>query len=185
MVYRLLTHSPGIEHGNDFYHVNLLSLTPETARWILKGLTAATLAALAWLCRSPMDQRRDWRLPCEFGLVIIAMLMLSERSWKHHYVVMVVPFAALSACLFRAELSRAMRRYVMFTALGAGLLMYVISSDLAELFVPDLGDKYIDAYGSYFWGALAVFAALGAVLRRHRPAAAKGGQERTEDSLLT
>ncbi len=172
MVYRLLTESPGVEHREQKYYVNFLSLSPGVARWILKALAAALLTALALLCRTPTHNRRDWRLPCEFGLVIVAMLMLSERSWKHHYVIMVVPYAALAACLFRRELGETFRRYLALTALGAFLLMYVVSSDLAELFVPDLGDKYVDAYGSYVWGAMAVFGALGAVLwcQRLRPA---------------
>lgn len=171
IVYRLLTHSPGIEHGDATYYINFLSLSPSAARWILKALAVVVLIAMALVCRTPTQSRRDWRLACEFSLVLIAMLLISERSWKHHYIVMALPYAALAACMAVHAATPGLRRYLAITAAGVFLHLYVISSDLAELVYPE-GDKFIDAYGSYIWGAVAVFAALCIVLwRQVKPAA--------------
>ena len=37
-----------------------------------------------------------WRLAAEFSLVIIGMLLFSERTWKHHCVTLLLPFAVLA-----------------------------------------------------------------------------------------
>ena len=44
------------------------------------------VACSAFLCRTRTERRRDPRLVGEFALVVLTMLFVSERSWKHHYV---------------------------------------------------------------------------------------------------
>ena len=52
------------------------------------------VASLAWLCRSPVKDRRNPRLFLELALVLLAMLLLSERTWKHHLVTFPIIFLA-------------------------------------------------------------------------------------------
>ena len=53
------------------------------------------LGLLAFLCRTKTTDRRDPRLLGEFALVVLTMLFVSERSWKHHYVTVLLPYTYL------------------------------------------------------------------------------------------
>jgi hypothetical protein len=48
------------------------------------AITLGLLASLAWLCRHRYAARRDIRMWLEFSLVLLAMLLMGERTWKHH-----------------------------------------------------------------------------------------------------
>lgn len=75
--------------------VNLLALDRQHVALMLKGLSFGMVALLAWLCRTKSDRRDDPRWLGEFALVVLTMLFVSERSWKHHYVTLLLPFAYL------------------------------------------------------------------------------------------
>ena len=47
-------------------------------------------------CRTPARTGLGWRLAAEFSLVVLGMLIFSERTWKHHCVVLILPFSVLS-----------------------------------------------------------------------------------------
>ena len=53
---------------------------------------SACSGLLAFLCRTKTTDRRDPRLLGESALVVLTMLFLSERSWKHHYVTLLLPY---------------------------------------------------------------------------------------------
>jgi hypothetical protein len=63
-------------------------------KFIVKGAGLALIASLAWWCRRPLGDRHGVRLNLEFSLVLIAMLLLSERTWKHHMVTLAPVFIA-------------------------------------------------------------------------------------------
>ena len=52
--------------------------------------------------RSLERSRTGWRLTAEYSLVLVGMLLFSERTWKHHCVTLLLPFTVivyyLSAC---------------------------------------------------------------------------------------
>ncbi|MHC4414914.1 MAG: glycosyltransferase family 87 protein [Planctomycetota bacterium] len=169
MVFRLTTESPGVDlpQGEDV-RVNVLSLDPEAAKQIVRIGVLLILAWLVFVCRTRSADPRDWRFTCEYGLILIAMLMLSERSWKHHYVTMALPFAALVAYMALESPPRAMRRYVGGTLLAAFVLMVCTSGDLIGWIYKGVAHKYAEAFGTFFFAGLAVFAAISAILLRER-----------------
>jgi hypothetical protein len=171
LLYRWLSDSPGLEEsgGHEPEHVNFASLDPGTLRWITRVLSVAFLIALAWLCRTPTSDRRDWRLACEYGLMIIGMLVLSERTWKHHYTPFVIPLAALVAYWStRAPTSR-VRTVLLIVMIVVYLLISSTSREIGGRLVPSgQGHKWTQAAGAYLWAAMLVFVTLGAILRRHR-----------------
>jgi len=59
---------------------------PVTAagRMLRPAITLGLLASLAWLCRRRYPSRLDIRQLLEFSLVLLAMLLMGERTWKHH-----------------------------------------------------------------------------------------------------
>lgn len=106
-VYRLCSHSPSSidyqELGPDVriptgtaYH-NLCDIGRPGAWVVVKGFTACFALAVALLCRVSRAERQGWRFAAECGLIVLGMLLLSERTWKHHAVTLVLPAAVLAA----------------------------------------------------------------------------------------
>src|SRR5262249_17996083 len=88
---RLLTHSPSFStYVDDRYtpleYHNFVTLDPKPARWVVRGFMGMFALLVVWACRTPTTQRASWRMAAEFGLVVLGMLLFSERTWKHHCV---------------------------------------------------------------------------------------------------
>jgi len=160
---RLLTDSvaiPGRGEGAADLSVSLLHLGSGGFRVVHLAACGAVLAFL-WACLAPARRPRvgPWTLG-GFALLALAMLFLSERSWKHHYVLLVLPITYLVAQLrgardgpaFRLALAGLVAAALSVGATGSGLLGGR-GSDLAE------------AYGCYLVGGLALFVAVGLLLR--------------------
>ncbi len=105
LVYRMATANPSFStyveniYTPTEYH-NFLSLDPGQARWLIKGCMALFALAVVWTCRTPTEPRQGWRLAAEYSLVVLGMLLFSERTWKHHCVTLLLPFAVLCYYLF-------------------------------------------------------------------------------------
>jgi hypothetical protein len=134
-VYRLFTHSPSyityvktpegdIPTPADYH--NLADIGRPAAWVVVKALTAAFALAMVVLCRSPVrresDQRQGWRFAAECGLICLGMLLFSERTWKHHAVVLLLPLAALTYALAVADLPRRVRTFT-FGVLAASFVL--------------------------------------------------------------
>jgi hypothetical protein len=121
-VYRLFTHSPSyLTYPDNIptpaeYH-NLADIGRPAAWVIVKLLTAGFALAVILLCRwpvrGPTDARQGWRFAAECGLICLGMLLFSERTWKHHAVVLLLPLAALTYAVARVELPRRVRNCVL------------------------------------------------------------------------
>jgi len=173
VLFRLCTKCDAIQLADgSWVSVNIVSMCPEAALLLLKALVAALLLLVAWLCRRPIAKRTDTRWAAEWALVLMAMLFISERSWKHHYVTMVLPYAVVVVHIARKDCTRAMRRFLVASLAGSLLLMGLTQGELGKLFAGGYGHKYMLAYGMYFYGALVVFAAVSVLLMRANAQAA-------------
>lgn len=130
-IYRLLTYSPSFI-GYDRtpqgdipvpaeYH-NLVDIGRPAAWVIVKGLTAAFVVAVILLCRAPRGERQGWRFAAECSLIVLGMLLFSERSWKHHAVTLLLP-AAVLAHATTLGLPEGCRRFIVWSLVGSLLLM--------------------------------------------------------------
>jgi hypothetical protein len=178
LVYRLLTHSPSFStYVNDVYtpveYSNVLALDASAARWLVKGCMAAFAGLVVWACRTPTRPRAGWRLAAEFSLVVLGMLLFSERTWKHHCVTLVLPFAVLSYRLAGCGGGRG-RRCLAGALLAAQLLIAATSTGL----MPDDAAKLAQVYGAYVWAFVIVTAALAAdlLVGRHAGGARQFGE---------
>ena len=108
--------------------------------------------------------RGGWRLAAEFSVIVLGMLLFSERTWKHHCVTFVLPFAVLAYCLATLEMTWKLRGYLAGTLLAVALLMAATSTAL-----PGWHDsaKIAQVYGAYVWCYLLLLAALVVLLRGH------------------
>jgi hypothetical protein len=176
LVYRMTTHSPSFlyyegEHKDQptrqEYH-NLLDLDPAIAGGIVKACMLAFAGLVVWSCRMPVGQRRGWQLPAEFAMVVLGMLLFSERTWKHHCVTLVLPFAVLCYYLTACQPRGWLRGYLIGTLVATAGLMATTSTSLFD-FLGDNAAKMAQVYGAYVWAYLVLLAALVVLLRRGAP----------------
>ena len=171
---RLLTAQPSayryVDEDGDGRHVqvpdeyrNLLALDPAVARWAVRGCQAAFGLAVLLLCRADFftgGPRQGVRLAAEYSLIALGMLLFSERTWKHHGVVLMLPYAALATFAATRPLTSAWRGYVWGTLLAVGGL--TLGPSVAG---GDAQDAAL-TYGSHTAAYLLLTAAVVAVLWR-------------------
>ena len=96
-------------------------------------------------------------MAAEFSVVVLGMLLFSERTWKHHCVTLLLPFAVLSYTLVVLWSRKGLRTYLIASLAAVVLLM---SSTSISLLGRDAG-KLAQVYGAYvvaFFLLLAAFA---------------------------
>ena len=167
LVYRLTTHTPSASEydwNTDRYvplaYDNFLSLDPAAAKRIVLAFEALFAALVLWRCRTPLGARGGWRLSAEFAVVVLGMLLFSERTWKHHCVTLVLPFAVL--CYYLAVEARGAARARVIAALAAAtLLLSATSTELSEAW-----GRQAQVYGAYVFAFVVLLAALTGILSR-------------------
>lgn len=166
-LFRMLTHSPsfsvyvGHEYTPTQYH-NVAEVSPDVARWLVKGCMGLFALLAMWTCRTPLAPRPNWRLAAEFALVVLGMLLFSERTWKHHCVTLLLPFAVLCYYLAVGRGGPVLRGYVIASLVLAVALMTATSTGL----LADHVAKLAQVYGAYVWAYLILSAALMVLLRQ-------------------
>jgi alpha-1,2-mannosyltransferase len=178
---RLLTHSPSfLEYDPEPPHSpqpkrfdNLLDLSPPAAGWLVKGVELLFVGLVVWRCRKPLAARGGWRLAAEFSVVVLGMLLFSERTWKHHCVTLMLPFAVLCYYLSTCRPRGWLRGYLIGTLIAVALLMASTSSVSSEKGnvsqfgqVWEVVSKTAQVYGVYVWSYLLLLVALVVVLGR-------------------
>ncbi|MGL6095762.1 MAG: hypothetical protein ACRC7O_08220, partial [Fimbriiglobus sp.] len=141
-VARLLTHQPSdfnydeddgrpVPEPNSFY--NVADLGPDGAKWVVRGFQAVFAGLgllLLWTpVTGPGAVRQGPRFAAEVALILLGMLLFSERTWKHHAVTMVVPIAVLAAVYTNPATGPRLRRFVCVCQVSA-LAFAVIPSML-------------------------------------------------------
>lgn len=148
---------------------------PATAlgRLIRPAISLGVLAVLAWFCRFRLsdftgrsDQSKNVRADIgnylEFGLILLAMLLLSERTWKHHATTLPLVFVGLwysVACLPWTNRFRGL----MVGLLGAEFVLLVLLGE--GLFGDELAEKMLDG-GFFCWGLLLCFVQTAIILSK-------------------
>ena len=189
LVSRLTTPSPSFvvfENNREVprRHDNLLELAPEQAKWLVKGCMGLFALAVVCCCRAPTLRRQDWPLAAEFALIVLGMLLFSERTWKHHCVTLMLPFAVLVYYLARCRPPGWLRGglvgslvvvvgLLLVTGLGGGRPR----ASVAE--APGLA-KMALVYGAYTAACLVLVADLLLILRLRRASCSAEGIPSTE-----
>lgn len=125
LVARLLTAEPSEvgydEDGKPFgaSFDNIVDIGPKAAKWLVRGCQAAFVLAVVLLCRAPRGERSGMRFAAELSLIVLGMLLFSERTWKHHAVALVLPYAVLTAML-----ATPLRGYAIATLVATAVLAF-------------------------------------------------------------
>jgi hypothetical protein len=156
---RLLTHLTPGQGRYDTHHVlNVLSLPPWLVSYLIKAVACCLVVLLAVLCRTRTTDRRDPRLLGEVALVVLTMLFVSERSWKHHYVTVLLPYTYLMCEFFSSRVGPRGRALLVGSWVLSFVLMAAASPDLAGLFAEGQGHEIAQGYGSFLWAGFVLYA---------------------------
>jgi alpha-1,2-mannosyltransferase len=177
LVARLATHSPSFSTyvNNEYtptHYDNLLDLRPEQARWIVKGCMALFALVVVWSCRTPTAPRQSWRLAAEFSIVLLGMLLFSERTWKHHCVTLILPFAVICYYLAACSPGRTLGSFLVGALVLATVLIATTSNALPDDHAGQptrlhlLFAKQAQVYGAYVLAYFVLLTSLVVLLRR-------------------
>jgi hypothetical protein len=170
--YRMLTHNPSFATFIDDqftpteYH-NVLELDEKVVQWLIKGCMGLFALLVVWRCRTPTQDRQSWQLVAEFSVIVLGMLLFSERTWKHHCVTLLLPFAVLAYCMSALPWTLRMRWYLIGT-LGAVFILMTLTTTG----VFDRQDRFGDlaqVYGAYVWAFLLLLTAMLVLLGKREP----------------
>jgi hypothetical protein len=155
LVYRMLTVSPAFydssEQPTGYFH--LVDWPPETARRIVQMFAAIYLVLMVGCCRVPAKRRSGVTAGLEWSFVVLGMLLFSERTWKHHCVFLLLPYAALSAAWIEAR-SRWTSWLIPGSLAFSALLIASTSTTLWQPVGFTQGAKLAQVYGAYVWANL-------------------------------
>lgn len=212
LVARLLTTAPSYSTyiGGEYFPMrydNIADIGGRNAGLLVKGFMGLFALLVVWTCRAPVkaadrparEIRRGWRLAAEYSLICLGMLLFSERTWKHHCVTMLLPFATLCYGLSCADWSRRSRQFFATAMIAATLLFTTTSTGIfgetfskvndqvetasvvlgpAGLSAATQGGLFTDSiakqaqlYGAYVWAFGLLIAGLAVQLRGNRPKA--------------
>jgi len=190
---RLFSHEPSFSRWIDgvdtplAYH-NAADVSSTTIKRIVQACQVAFVILMVASCRAPIraagstpgDVRRGWRLAAEYSLILVGMLIFSERTWKHHCVILLLPFAVVSYGAFARDFPARVRWGARSTLVAAAILIAIPTA--AEVFgdrtfaaaaneiAPDARERLglnpnsprelTQVYGAYLWAMLALLAGL-------------------------
>jgi hypothetical protein len=136
---RLLTSEPSfLTYGDDgtgppeaaAFH-NLADIGPANANLIVKGCMVAFVLAVVGLCRWPTHvlgvTRAGPAFAAECSLILLGMLLFSERTWKHHATTLFLPMLVLVTAAGAADVPRPWRQFFLGTLAATATLMLVPS----------------------------------------------------------
>jgi hypothetical protein len=176
---RLATAPRGIvgPYSRKLAGLNVVTWAPQVVILLVKLLSILMVGVLALLCRTRTERRTDPRLLGEFALIVLTMLFVSERSWKHHYVTLLLPYTYLMYEFALAPRVTLRVRVLLSVAIwGSVLLMATTSNELGSALAGPDGPKIAQGYGMFLWAGVLVYVATAWRLwvERARPPASAG-----------
>jgi hypothetical protein len=159
---RLFTDVPAADqnhYGGTQLDLNLLNWPKERTTALIKGLSVAFVGLLAYFSRTRTNRRDDPRLFGEWSLVVMTMLIISERSWKHHFVTLLLPYTFLVYHLFIVPTTKR-TRWILAGALALSTVaMASTSSDIGGVLLGENGHDVAQFYGMFLWSAMILYVA--------------------------
>jgi hypothetical protein len=189
LVHRLATRSPSfVAYPNNIETPtrfdNFLTLTSTQAGWLVRGSLALFAVLVAACCRTPAEERRGWRAAAEWSVIVLGMLLFSERTWKHHCVTLVLPLAVLWYHLAVVRSSRRLRAaLVAAVVVVLGLLLITgigFGRERALLAEAPGFAKMALVYGAYTFACLTLLLTMTLLLLSGEPSGEKPSHHQAE-----
>ncbi len=158
VISRLFTElTPGPGRYQVHFDLNVASWPPWVVSWLIKGLAVVMVGMLALFCRTPTANRKDPRILGEIALVVLTMLFVSERSWKHHYVTVLIPYTYLVGEFFSTRLGSRGRAFMAGSWAVSFILMASTSTDIGGLFGEGQAHEIAQGYGAFLWAGVVLY----------------------------
>jgi hypothetical protein len=160
LLHRLLTDEPSFSDYEGDRRVvlerhNVVSWSRQTVQAIVAGCMGLFAIGVLRFCRSGAD-RPPLEVMAEFSVIVLGMLLFCERTWKHHCVTLLLPFAVLAFGVASPAFSRGLRWCFGVTLALAALLMLSTSTGVMDRDVDAAArlGKLAQVYGAYVWAFL-------------------------------
>jgi hypothetical protein len=152
--------------------IAIYDLGMDGAKRLLQVLQLILLAITAWAIGWRKLPRDDGRRALHWGLVSALMLLLSQRSWDHHAVHLMIAHAAIAYTVFYGRLSKQAGTVVGWLFILGFLWVYATSGDIMKGLFGKEGQLKANAWGTTFWHFLLMWGlGLWLALRLKRQAA--------------
>lgn len=158
-----------LEHMTSWLQMDEVGMTdmarPATVlgRCVRPLIGVGIVGALVWLCRTKACvSRRDPRRLLELSAILLAMLLMSERTWKHHATTLPIVFLSVWYVLTCIDWSDKFRAWFVGGLVAQFFLLVASSQGI-------LGDRLADMMldgGFFCWGLVLCFVQIGVLLRR-------------------
>lgn len=183
LFFRLFSDSTAIaaETGDAFndLKINFMSLDLHTVSLMVKGASLGIVGCLALFCRTPGTRPEHQGNIGEYAIVFLAMLLLSERSWKHHYVLLILSHSFLFYYLLITK-PTGWRRYLPTALMILAIVLHTFTS---SFFFGDYWSDVLEAYGVHVIGILFLFAGCGIALNTLQTREDPGQNSSTKKSV--
>lgn len=153
-----------IEKGYEEVRINLVSWDYQTVSFIVRMASLLLVGCLAWFCRTPGSDRKHPGNLGEYAMVFLATLLISPRSWKHHYILLILAHGFILYYLISMKPSR-WRKWVPLYSLLFASACFLLFSDST---LGHYWSNVAEAYGVYVIGGLSLFVGCAAVLTTMR-----------------
>lgn len=151
---------------------NLVDLSPRTARFLVQGCMAGFALLVVCTCRG--NARTGAGMAAECAVVVLGMLLFSERTWKHHAVTLMLPFAVL---VYHVAWGPRRASLVLLLVLACTLLVLPGLGSSQDRFASGADPGFAKlalVYGAYTWAFVLLLAGLGTILAHQaRPGGAR------------
>lgn len=146
-----------------------LATSPARLKQIHRMLTLVVLGLMAWGIGWRVPDRDDGRRGLQYGLVVLGMMLLNQRTWDHHAAVLMVAQVPLWYALAFGHMSGRRRRWAFGLAVGSWVLLWAPRSGTMDLIARmtgrsrDQGEEwgnYAEAYGRVFYHFVLLLAAV-------------------------
>lgn len=162
--YRFLSDSVAVtadaRRGYDELRVNFVSLDHHSVSLIVRMASIMVVGCLIFFSRTPREDRKHLGNLGEFAIVFLAMLFLSERSWKHHYVLLIFAHGFLLYYLLTMK-PVGWGKWVPVSSLIIAILCHFVLNDLT---LGHYWSNVAEAYGVYLLGGISLFVGCSAAL---------------------
>ena len=158
-----------------------VSLDPATVKWIVRLCQVSIAAVMAWAVGWRRLPRCDGRRMLHYGLIVLGMLLLNQRTWNHHAGVLLIATGGIWYALAYGLVSLRVRAVALGAMVGGAAVYWLSSDDIVKSAARLMGyDRagagaaadVVEAYGPTFvcfvlWFTAAVM--LSVALRKADP----------------
>lgn len=154
---------------SEFKSIAFMNLSEHAVKLIFRVIQVAMLCLSAWAIGWKKLPRTDGRRALGYGIVLMLMLLLNQRTWDHHATPMLIAMAACWFAIAYGNITTSLRRWTFGLAMAAGLIIWFTSGDLLCAYgrlagmgkdAAEENANMIAAYGTDFWAFLLIYIAL-------------------------